>query len=285
MSKLWVFGCSHTTPSGVSHDEWWATILAKKLGIRLPKQIRVADRGFSVPVEGDGGCGIGIIFLNVMTKVHLGLIKPDDVVIFNASYSTRIQSSELVSKPTKDKRWVNWHMSIMEHFKANYGKDYKREDLIDMNYKSDQVLFAHWYLKQSHAYKLLKSTGAEVYQWLLEPKDLLEDVLNSLDENHLREESKKKNIEQSETIYYLLKDRHNGWENLLECPKLTPPIYTRLPNLGRFSDGKAIDCWSDVFAEVFPIEYRKDGHMNIEGNQFFANSLYNSILKIKNENK
>jgi len=146
-----------------------------------------------------------------------------------------------------------------------------------MNFKTDRILFAHWYVRQATTYKMLKDTGAEVYQWLLEPKDLIEDILNNIDEQHLDEQILAGQAQIFESLFEYLKDSHDGWENLIECPVIEPPHPTPY--------SKSVNCWSDVFAEVYPVHYQKDSHMNTEGHYFFAEHLYKSIMEYRNGNK
>ena len=282
MSRLWLFGCSHSSPTNTGNNVFWGKILADKLNITFEhtegSPIINGKRMHAGAVYGDGGSGIDVIMLNAMTKIHLDYIKPEDVVIFNASYSTRVHSTMHVQKPTQDKRWVNWHLSIFEqYFRPNWGLDYKREDLLDMNFKTDRILFAHWYVRQATTYKMLKDTGAEVYQWLLEPKDLIEDILSNIDGQHLDEQILAGQAQIYESLFEYLKDSHDGWENLIECPVIEPPHPTPY--------SKSVNCWSDVFSEVYPVRYQRDAHMNTEGHYFFAEHLYKSIMEYRNGNK
>ena len=278
MSRLWIFGCSHTTPCGVDDSELWAVKLANKLGVEFGSLNEMKPNpniSFGGHQYGDGGAGIDIIFMNVMTKLNLSLIKPEDIVIFNASYSTRVNSTSHVSRPTQDKRWVNWHMSLFEkYFRPNWGDDYNRGDLIDQNFKHDKILFAHWYLRQKFAYQMLKDTGAEVYQWLLEPQHLLEDVLSQIDEDTIEKEIFNGDAQIFESMFPKFIKTHQGWENLLKCPTLKSS-YTN----------KEVNCWSDVFSDVYPLQYQKNSHMNAEGNEFFSDTLYKLIMEYRNENK
>ena len=119
---------------------------------------------------------------------------------------------------------------------------------------------------------MLKQTGAEIYQWLLEPKYILEELLNAVDEDTIHTEWQQNKSQAFECAYSLLKQKHTGWENLLECPEMEARHYQ--------SKKKAkVECWSDVFSEVYPLQYRKDGHQNPQGHEFMAETFYKQILK------
>ena len=303
MNRVWVFGCSHTNTCGINEDEFWGKLLADKLGLRFRKLESYVDdlNGLNIDfngktgqwasdvIYGDGGCGIDVIQLHAMTIVHLGLIKPNDVIIFNASYSTRIHSTHLVHSTTQDKNFVNTHTDLIKHFEDTFmtatvhipeeKKHWiRKEDKVSLNYKHELTLFAQWYLRQKFTYEMLKQTGAEIYQWLLEPKYILEELLNAVDEDMIHTEWQQNKSQAFECAYSLLKQKHTGWENLLECPEIEARHYE--------SKKKAkVECWSDVFSEVHPLQYRRDGHQNPQGHKFMAETFYKQILKYRDENR
>ena len=101
----------------------------------------------------------------------------------------------------------------------------RKEDKVSLNYKHELTLFAQWYLRQKFTYEMLKQTGAEIYQWLLEPKYILEELLNAVDEDMIHTEWQQNKSQAFECAYSLLKQKHTGWENLLECPEIEARHY------------------------------------------------------------
>jgi hypothetical protein len=265
MNKLWIFGDSHSTPHGIKDSEFWGVLLAKKLGLK--------NKGVKFGETGDGGSGIDVILLNIMTVLKLDLIKPNDVVIFNASYSGRVGATHFSSLDIEEAH--RFTMSkITGELKFETDPELKRLDenkrvknefsggrlpqvaLKNFKLKPSEVIFFQWYLRQSLAYEILKNTEAKVYQWLLEPKEDLEYLINNC------KVSESQDIQNFEAYYNELKKTHQGWENLIECPVLR--------------HHKKVKCWSDVFRLSYPIS-NVDSHMNKEGHKFFVDELYKQI--------
>ena len=248
MNKLYLFGCSHSTPTRpVKDEEFWGDILAKKLNLKLYK---------------DGLPGLNVDSILYDLQYHLLLDPPvnGDVVIWNTSYMLRIYSDRLLAI----------------HKDNVFSSENEEINLIEQKvWKNDMVQIFHWFLHTKTGFDLLNYNNIETFQWLLDGENDFFDLMGSIIDEEIFTFNNKELPTDDINNYYSRVDRQIPWivrqDNFNKL--------TKWENLLRVSND--FKCW-DEFIKTNVIS-AKNSHLNTDGNKKMANLMYEQIKEYRNE--
>jgi len=243
-NKLHIFGCSHSghiadMTESSSKTFFWGDYLSQKMDLKL------------YPRVGHAGKNSEYILLDIYDRILNNDIDKDDYVILNTSHSMRFGTPRL-------QQYVKHPMDVDFDSKHILGIDVKQSLKID-ELKPD-LTFDLWYHQTFGAWKLLDSVCDNVYQWILDDK-------NELDETYFGIQSFYKNKKDDNSLYqmsnYPIRNNKiilNEWKNLL-----VPPAEYK--------------TWWDWMKAHKRGEWNY--HVHPEHHSLLANILFEQILKIE----
>lgn len=248
MSKLFIYGCSHSTHHNIPQESFWGYLLSKKLKLEL------SDKHRACP-----GRGLGHI-MNILYKdIYNQEFKDGDVVIWNTSYPARFSTP-----------YLNDDINVGLH-----GQDYldrPEYKITDMDGKKkrlwahDMDMINYWFQQTVVGYDILKSMGVEVYQWNLintQELDKLLKVVRDRNQNEISFEGERGKSFLNDKIF---ERPVSSWENLIEPPD-------------NFVD------WISFIESLENMISQDDSHMNENGHRKFSNYLYDSIKEVRNNDR
>lgn len=238
-NKLHIFGCSHsgTTYGFTSSNRIpsWVNYLADKLNLEL------------FPRIGHAGKNSEYILMDVFDRILNNHISKNDYVILNTSHPLRFGTPRL-------QRYVKHPMDI--DFDSNHilGLDVRQSLKID-ELKQD-LTFDLWYKQTFGAWKLLNSVSNNVYQWLLEEKDVMDFTYSEIQKSF---QTYPNNALDYQMDNYPLPNSSfslNNWDNIIN-----PPI--------------GYKCWWDWIQEHKREQW--NWHLHPDSHPEFAELFYREI--------
>lgn len=248
MSKLFIYGCSHSSNHRVSMNEFWGQLLSNQL--KLDKLV----------VRSAPGRGVGHILSLLFEDIYNREIQVGDVVIWNTSYPARF------SHP-----YLNRDIAVGQFGQDSLDRaEYRIKDVDGKTkrlWSHDMDMINHWFQQTVVGYDIIKGLGVEVYQWCLFGVEELEELLNVVtlrNKNEITYENEKGLCYLNPTIDTrpIIK-----WENLIQPPSEYKDWmeFIEYHMLG-------LDGETNTF----------DAHMNVRGHKRFSQELYKTIKEIRN---
>jgi len=244
MSKLFIYGCSHSTNHNIPPESFWGYLLSKKLKLELPDISRACP-----------GRGLGHIITMLQRDIYNKIFEKGDVVIWNTSYPARFSTPYL-------HRDIEVGMYGQDTLKRS---EYKITDIDGKKkrlWADDMDMMNYWFEQTVVGYDILKSMGVEVYQWNLINTQELDGLLKVVRDRNQNEME----LEQWRGKCFLNDKISNrpvsSWENLIEPP----------------------DNFGDWVSFIESSEYMispSDTHMNETGHTKFSNHFYDKIMEMR----